>query len=39
VGAFDGQNIQRIGYVSQFGDITKGLPITRTEGTLGITGA
>jgi hypothetical protein len=38
VGAFDGQIITRIGSVTQFGNPSRWLPVTRTEGTLGITG-
>lgn len=38
VGAFDGQDITRIGYVSQYGDVTKSVIMTKTEGTTGMTG-
>ena len=38
VGSFDGQDITRIGYVSQFGDATKQVVMTKTEGTVGLTG-
>lgn len=43
LGAFDGHygdsdQGQRIGYVSQFGDVNKYVPMTRIEGTLGMTG-
>ncbi|WIA35607.1 hypothetical protein OEZ86_004028 [Tetradesmus obliquus] len=38
VGAFDGQDVTRIGYVSQFGDVGKRVVMTRTEGTTGMTG-
>lgn len=44
LGAFDGsygehQQGQRIGYVSQFGDVSKYVVMTRIEGTTGMTGA
>jgi hypothetical protein len=39
IGAFDGQDITRIGYVSQFGNVNKRVIMTRTEGTTGMTGA
>jgi hypothetical protein len=39
VGAFDWQDATRIGYVSQFGDGSKRVVMTRTEGTTGMTGA
>jgi hypothetical protein len=29
----------RIGYVSQFGNVSKQVPMTKTEGTTGMTGA
>jgi hypothetical protein len=38
VGSFDGQDVTRIGYVSQFGDVNKRVVMTRTEGTTGMTG-
>jgi hypothetical protein len=38
VGAFDGQNITRIGHVSQFGNVSRQVPQTVTEGVLGMTG-
>lgn len=38
IGAFDGQNNTRIGFVSQFGDVSKQVVMTRTEGTTGMTG-
>jgi hypothetical protein len=38
IGAFDGQDITRIGYVSQFGSVSKRVVMTRTEGTTGMTG-
>jgi hypothetical protein len=38
IGAFDGQDITRIGYVSQFGNVRKRVVMTRTEGTTGMTG-
>jgi hypothetical protein len=37
-GAFDGEDPTRIGYVSQFGDVSKMVPMTKTEGTTGMTG-
>lgn len=38
VAAFEGEDPSRIGYVSQFGDTSLFLEVTRTEGTLGMTG-
>ncbi len=38
VGSFDGENLTRIGYVSQFGGVTKQVTMTVTEGTAGMTG-
>lgn len=38
--SFDGPDVPvtRIGYVSQFGDVTRFVPMSRTEGTTGMTG-
>ncbi len=38
VGAFDGENLTPIGYVSQFGNVSKQVTMTKTEGTTGMTG-
>ena len=38
-GAFEGESITRIGYVSQFGNVSKQVVMTKTEGTTGMTGA
>lgn len=38
VGAFDGEDVNRIGYVSQFGNINKQIVMTKTEGITGMTG-
>lgn len=38
VGAFDGENTQPMGYVSHWGDISRAVPLSRTEGTTGMTG-
>ena len=38
IGAFDGQNNTRVGFVSQFGNVSKQVVLTRTEGTTGMTG-
>ena len=37
-GAFDGEDVTRIGYVSQFGNVSKQVVMTKTEGTTGMTG-
>jgi hypothetical protein len=37
-GAFDGEDVTRIGYVSQFGNVAKQVVMTKTEGTTGMTG-
>ena len=39
VGAFDAENTQQIGWVSQYGDTSKSIIQTRTEGITGVTGA
>lgn len=38
VASFEGEDPERIGYVSQFGDTSLFLEVTKTEGTLGMTG-
>ncbi len=35
---FDAENTQQIGWVSQYGDTSKSIIQTRTEGVTGVTG-